>query len=309
MTKVSTITIDGELQQRGQIPPTNPIAMALGAEALDAEDATNFAVGVVWDVTDTFSLTLDFFQIELEDRIAQTGSIVISSFNATDARFNDIMCPTAKAANLDLAACLQETGVPGAADLNSVSFFTNDFETTTRGVDLVATWALDYGSAGSGDLTVAWNYTETDVDDAGEEVSRNRVLELEHFNPKNRGIFTYQHYVGDFRFLARASFYDEWINADFSGDNPADPRDYTVNCAINADKCNDSEWIFDVEAAYSFNDNYSIIVGAQNLFDEFGPVDNANLDGTIGSGNKFDQSTPFGQDGGFWYVRFRANFN
>ena len=33
VTKVSTVTIDGELQQRGQIPPTNPLAIILGRTA------------------------------------------------------------------------------------------------------------------------------------------------------------------------------------------------------------------------------------------------------------------------------------
>ena len=309
VTKVSTITVDGELQQRGQIPPTNPIALALGAAPLDAEDAINFTFGAVWDVTDTFSLTADFYQIELEDRIAQTGTLVISSFNANDPQFNAVNCPLIKAANGNLAQCLQETGVPGAADLSSVSFFTNDFETTTTGVDLVATWALDYGGAGNGDLTVAWNFTETEVDNAGKEVSRDRVVDLENFNPENRGIFTYQHFIGDFRFLARASFYDSWIEGDFSSDNPADPTQFTIDCTIGNDKCHGSEWLFDVEAAYTYNDRFSVIVGAQNLFDEFGPVDQDNLDGTIGSGNTFATGTPFGQDGGFWYLRLRADFD
>ncbi len=35
VTKVSTVTVDGELQQRGQIPPTNPIAQALGADGAE----------------------------------------------------------------------------------------------------------------------------------------------------------------------------------------------------------------------------------------------------------------------------------
>jgi outer membrane receptor protein involved in Fe transport len=109
--------------------------------------------------------------------------------------------------------------------------------------------------------------------------------------------------------FGRASFYGSWIDADFADDDPADPTQYTLNCANDADQCFDFEWIFDVEAAYTFADKYSVIVGAQNVFDEFGPVDKNNLDGTIGSGNTYSQSTPFGQDGGFWYLRFRAEFN
>ncbi|MEX0916410.1 MAG: TonB-dependent receptor, partial [Wenzhouxiangellaceae bacterium] len=311
ITKVSTITIDGELQQRGQIPPSNPIAQFLGAEPLGPEDATNFSAGVVWDVTDTFSLTADYFNIEVEDRISQTGSILISDRDIPP----DVNCPNARAnPSGNLALCLQELGVPGAADLNSVSFYTNDFKTTTQGIDLVATWNVDFRDAGNGSLTAAWNWTDTEVDDAGEEVSRNRVVDLEHFNPSHRGIFTYNHFLGDnWRFLVRASYYDDWISSGFSGDTTdrgADGTGYTLDCVVanQNDQCYDAEWIFDVEAAYTFNNTWSVIAGAQNVGDSHGPVDTYNLDGTIGSGNTYATGTPFGFDGGFWYFRLRAEF-
>ncbi|MEX2123241.1 MAG: hypothetical protein WD795_05075 [Woeseia sp.] len=162
-------------------------------------------------------------------------------------------------------------------------------------------------------LTAAWNWTETEVDDAGDEVARNTVLELENFNPDHRGIFTYNHFLNNWRFLARASYYGEWTVGNFSGD-PTDPgpngTNYTMDCvqANFNDKCYDPEWLFDLEAAYSFNDTWTAIVGAQNVFDEFGPIDQDNLDGTIGSGNTYDTQNPFGFDGGFWYLRVVADF-
>jgi len=199
VTKLSTITVDGELQQRGQIPPTNPIAGALGAEALKPEDSKNYSLGMVWDVTGDINVTVDYFNIEIKDRIAATGTIDISSRSAIAG----VGCPAALAAGRNLALCLQEAGVPGAADLSSVSFYTNDFSTTTQGVDLVATWNLDFGDMGNGTLNAAWNWTETEVDNAGQEVNRNRVVGLENQNPQNRGVFTYNHFLNDFRFLAR----------------------------------------------------------------------------------------------------------
>ena len=309
VTKVSTTTIDGELQQRGQIPPTNPIAIALGAEALVPEDATNFTLGVVWDITDSLSVTLDGYVIELDDRIVQTGTLVVGDVSANDPRLANVNCPVAKANDENASACLQETGIPGAADLNSITFYTNDFATTTTGVDLVATWGVDFGDAGSGDLTVAWNWTETEVDRAGTEVDRNRVVDLENFNPKHRGIFTYNHYIGGFRFLARASFYDSWITGDYSDDSPANAVNYTIDCTIPRDKCYDSEWVFDLEGAYTFNDTWSVILGAMNVADNNGPIDQDHADGTIGSGNTFEQGNHIGQDGGFWYFRLRAEFD
>ncbi len=311
VTKVSTITVDGILQQRGQIPPTNPLAAALGAEPLTNEEAVNYTFGGVWDITDTLSLTVDWFRIELDDRISQTGTINISDLPVSDFPELDNQC-----VSTELADCLQELGVPGAGDLSSVSFFTNDFETTTQGVDVVATYVHDWDRWGITNFTAAWNWTETDVDDAGSEVSRERVAELENFNPENRGIFTINHLIGDFRFMARFSYYDEWTNAEDIDDDPAtilpdgsvDNTRYNLVCDVNRDKCYDDEWIVDMEAAYTLRDRYTFVVGGQNVFDESGPKDLDNADGTIGSGNEYDTGTPFGFDGGFWYVRMRADF-
>ena len=309
VTKVSTTTIDGELQQRGQIPPTNPIAQFLGAEQLDSEDSSNFSAGFVWDLSSSINITLDYYQIELENRIAQTGSIVVGGRPVPSG----VNCPGARANPAgNLAICLQELGVPGAADLNSVSFYTNDFNTTTTGFDLVATWDLDWGNAGAGSLVAAWNQTETEVDNAGSEVSRNRVVDLENFNPENRGVFTYNHFLNDWRFLARLRTYDDWIEGNYSGDptgRGANGTNYGLLCAAyNRDKCYDGENVVDVEVAYTFNDNYTLIVGANNVFDEEGAIDVNNLDGTIGAGNTYDGSTPWGIEGAFYYARFRVDF-
>ena len=78
--------------------------------------------------------------------------------------------------------------------------------------------------------------------------------------------------------------------------------------AYNRDKCYDGENIMDVEVAYTINDTYTLIVGANNVFDEEGVIDLNNLDGTVGAGNTFDGSTPWGIEGAFYYARFRVDF-
>lgn len=304
VTKISTITVQGQLQQQGQIPPTNPIAQFLGGEALDAEDAENLTLGIAWDIADNLTVTADYFRIELTDRISSTGTIDIT----TQPVPGGVNCPGAT----NLSQCLEILGVPGASDLKSVAFYTNDFDTTTTGVDLVATYVYDWGNGGITNFTAAWNYTETEVDDAGEEVSRDKVLDLENFNPENRGIFTVNHSVGPMRFLVRASYYDDWIAADFLSDPAAvnDARDYDIDCT--EDECYNGDWIFDAEIGYTLNDRYDFIVGAQNLFDNEGPRDANNTapDGfSDNSGQARATSTPWGFDGGFYYFRFVANLD
>jgi len=228
-----------------------------------------------------------------------------------------VSCPNARANPAgNLALCLQELGVPGAADLNSVSFYTNDFETTTTGIDLVGTWNLDWGDAGVGTLVAAWNWNETEVDNAGSEVSRNRVVDLENYNPQNRGIFTFNHTINNFAFLARVSVYDDWTNSDWSADpTPRGPRGtgYQLTCAKPAlgnfeDNCYDGETLVDLEVRYTYRDNYTFILGANNVFDEEGVKAIDNMDGTIGSGNTFDSSTPWGIEGAFYYAKIRVEF-
>ena len=319
VTKVSTVTIDGELQQRGQIPPTNEIAQILGARPLTPEESTNFSAGLVWDVTDSLNITFDYYNINVQDRISQTGTIDIRGVSSNEPEFASVNCPIAKGsppgsqAN-SLSACLQEIGVPGAADLGSVSFYTNDFETTANGFDLVATWDTDWGNAGTGTLVAAYNWTETEVDSAGAEVDRNKVVNLENRNPHNRLVLTYNHFINDFRFLLRARWYDDWVAAGFSTD-PTDPgpsgTGYTIDCVVQNfnDACYSGETIFDAEVAYTFADRYTIVAGMQNLLDEKGPLDQDNLDGTIGSGNTYTGTNPWGYEGGFWYFRLRADFD
>ncbi len=312
VTKVSTILVNGELAQSGQIPPTNPIAMALGGTTLSPEESVNYSVGFVWDIADSLSITADYFWINLDDRIAFTGTIDITN-EPIDPGLN---CPNAQAnPNGNLALCLQELGVPGAADLSSVTFYTNDFETTTQGIDVVLSWDTDFGTAGTGALTAAWNWTETEVESAGNEVSRDKVVDLERQNPEHRGVFTYNHYFDNFRFLVRASIYDDWINSQSFGGDPTsrgpDGTGYTIDCAAPTyvDHCYSGTWIFDVEAAYTFAERYTVALGADNILDEEGAEDLFNAGGFIDSGNLYADTTPWGIDGGFWYLRLTADFD
>lgn len=304
VTKVSTVTdSNGELIQSGQIPPTNPVAQLIGGKELTEETAMNYTAGLVWDATDNLTLTLDFFQIEMEDRIASSGQIDVVNFVAP---------PEAGCSPGALVPqCLEELGVPGASDLSSVRYYTNEFETTTRGVDLVGTYVQDWGNAGITNFSLAWNWTETEVDEIGEWINRDRIVELENFNPEHRVVLTANHMIGNWRFLFRANMYDDWVDANLgSGDtsHTAGETNYSIACG-SGDYCYNGEWVFDLEAAYTFNERYTIVVGGMNVFDQDAPDDAANSAGpdlSDNSGEKYTESSHWGINGGFWYMRFRA---
>ena len=62
---------DGGMLERFRIlPVSNPDAIAEGAVPLKEEESTNFSVGFVFDSGPAFSLTVDYFQIDVDDRIS-----------------------------------------------------------------------------------------------------------------------------------------------------------------------------------------------------------------------------------------------
>ena len=59
----------GALELFRILPVSNPDAIAEGAVPLKEEEATNFSVGFVFDSGPAFSLTVDYFQIDVDDRV------------------------------------------------------------------------------------------------------------------------------------------------------------------------------------------------------------------------------------------------
>jgi iron complex outermembrane recepter protein len=149
------------------------------------------------------------------------------------------------------------------------------------------------------------------VESAGITVSRDRRVDLENFNPENRGVFTYSHNYNDFRLMVRASYYDDWTSSDWSADptpRGAKGTGYTLDCTNFRDNCYNGETIVDIEGAYTFNENYTLILGANNVFDQEAPIHNDNRTGLIGSGNTYTTTSPWGMEGAFYYARFRVDF-
>ncbi len=59
----------GMLETFGHLPVSDPVAIANGALPLEEEESENLSIGLVVDMGDMFSLTVDYFQIDIDDRI------------------------------------------------------------------------------------------------------------------------------------------------------------------------------------------------------------------------------------------------
>ena len=141
--------------------------------------------------------------------------------------------------------------------------------------------------AGTTDFALAFNYTKTDVTKSNPDtLDATRIRELEEGLPEIRYSVTANHMNGDWRFLGRVSYYDDWFDSE-------DGNVYG------------GEFLVDLEAAYNVTEQLQLVLGAQNVFDQT-PEDNPGA--ASGVGNKYSQFSPFGFNGGYWYARARYDF-
>lgn len=268
---VTTAFTDNGLEDQATLPPTNPIAQLKGGTALQPEESVSKSIGVVADFENGLYFTADYFNIEVTDRISQTSPLGLSEE--------------------DKAALLAQ-GVSDASSFSSVKYFTNDFDTTTQGLDVVINYDMQM-MGGETHFAFAYNWTDTHVDSYNpSNINLAKIEMLEDNLPEHRFTFTTNHNTGDWNYLARLNFYSE-IYEDHLDAGGAFPiytsREYTV----------------DVEVSYAFGENYNISIGAKNLFDE--RPDNNPWGASI-AGSQYPTTSPIGINGGYYYLRFLYEF-
>ncbi|MBA3343935.1 MAG: TonB-dependent receptor, partial [Gemmatimonadales bacterium] len=124
----STNFVDGVPFENRTFPVNTPVAQALGATELTAEKSQNYSVGVALNPVRSLSITADYYQILIDDRIVFSGN-----FNQPG-----------------VVTFLASQGFP---NIGGARYFTNAIDTRTLGVDVVANYGLAIGAAGTLRLT------------------------------------------------------------------------------------------------------------------------------------------------------------
>ena len=273
-TNVSTRLPNGFPVATGLFPAGGPVAGALGAVPLEPEKSKNLTLGFVANFGD-LDVTVDFYQIDIED----TTNAVSTRDVSTDPTSGDAYQNYLK---------LDAAGVPGANSIGGVFYFANGFDTTTKGMDIVATYPLTENT----NLTAAINYNKTEFDsDPSAYLNVEDQFDFENLLSDWRGIYTITHDVNNLRLLARASYYGEWEN---SNRNPWP----------NIQKY-DPTWFIDVEATYQVNDNWRLSIGGRNIGDEY-PSKDAIADYCCG--RQYASGSYVDWQGAYYYGRVSLDF-
>jgi iron complex outermembrane receptor protein len=296
ITNVTTQNVNGVLQDQGTLPLSSAAGQLAadfiesdgnGRPALGPEDARNFAFGVSFDVGES-TWTIDYYDIQLEDRVALGANVnFLDALNFADPNNNDYQTVSEALTGLDADGVIDRQDFIGLDDLTVFRFFSNSFDTTTTGIDLVGNFGFALGS-GESTITVAANYNKTEVDDVGtlNPIDDDRVRALEDLLPNIKGSVTWTHLMDNIRTMVRANYYGGWDDTGNGVDG--------IGAVV----------LFDAELAYQINDKIEVVGGLANLFDTY-PDKNP---GAGDLGQLYSEASPFGFNGGAWYLRARMSF-
>jgi iron complex outermembrane receptor protein len=258
-------------------PVANPVAIALDAVPLVPEESTSFTIGAVFQPFENTSVTIDYYDIEIEDRLT------VLEIEIGPAEIQKLI----------------DAGIPNPAIFlsSTVSYFINGFESNVSGIDLSI--VSDFDLAG-GTLTVdlRHNYNQHDVKKVTPDtLNASEVYDLENQVPENRTALTFDYQSGGlFGGYVRLNNYGGW--GDSGGQLAAPDASEVVEYG--------SEILVDVEATLTFNEMFHLSVGGENVFDTEPDDDGHFVAGILGVRSAL--TSPFGINGGFWYVRLAADF-
>ncbi len=290
------------LIEEGLLPPTDPAAVAVGGTALREETSFNLSLGFTADFGDNTTLTADIYKIEVDDRIYKTKDIPVAD-------------PTSSA---------------------TIAFFNNALDVEHSGLDIVLTSGWDWSSSMSTDLTFAFNYNEVEV--VGQNpvnaptgptvpVNASTIEDIENDYPNERFVLTANTYFNeDLNFLIRANYYGEHhdergTHAGSPEDDGGDPALPTGFCCVQKSIEIGAVVYVDLELGYRINDNWRVVLGGINVFDEF--IDRA-ISGTPSGciscnsdewanresvGLQYPRRGAANYEGGAWYLKGTYSFD
>ncbi len=284
---INQVQPDGSIvpipEEVGTFAATSPEAVALGAQPLDAEESVNFSAGFVVD-SGNFSLTVDAYQIDIEDRIVLSENL-------------------GGAGRPDIVALLPE-GVTRAR------FFINGVDTETQGVDIVGKYGFDGTAYGDFDVTLGANFTDTEVTAVPSTdvlsaltpppvlFGRREVARFEVGQPDSKIVGSVDWALNRWGATLRATRYGETIDPGTAADG-------------SGDEILSAKTLVDLEGRFDVGNGVRLALGANNLLDEYPDLtdnDPRFQGGTFTGIFPYSGFSPFGFNGRFVYARASYEF-
>lgn len=234
---------NGELGQSGFFPNNSAVAKGLGIPKLKEETSVNASAGFTISPNSHFRISVDGYLIKIDNRIALTGSFGFDAFGDPVTEIQDL---------------LQPYGVSAAR------FFANAVNTTTTGIDLVASYNFRAGK-NSFDFVLAGNYNKNTVGDKlnipetlkGQEDIFFGPVErsiIETYSPRTKGSFGITHRIGKFTNNLRFTYFGKVTRNGYPFGELQEHKGKVVT---------------DLTVSYALTKSFAITLGANNLLNVY----------------------------------------
>ncbi|WP_310570548.1 TonB-dependent receptor [Gemmatimonas sp.] len=275
----------------GGVPTTNevytvpvdlPVARALGAKPLEAEKSTNTSAGITWSPVRNFSTTVDYFNIEVVDRIVLSENFV----------------------GAGVRAIIEPFGLRG--DVRP-RYFTNAVDTRTRGVDVVLRYVRQLENDASLSTTFGYNHNRTSLQRVAApppqlaalnqqlygRVERSRLTEAQ---PRNLARINIQYSKQAWSLNLQQAYFGGWWTRPDLALAPTVAR-------ASSDQYFTGRWITDASVTRRLDKSFSLSLGVDNLFDVYPDRISASNPENTGATRLFSPFSPFGANGRFLFAR------
>jgi iron complex outermembrane receptor protein len=294
--------------QAGTFTNDSKLAGLLGIPKLKEETSHNYSVGLTAHPARGLELTVDAYQINIDDRI-----ILTNNFNGSTS--------TAIKAILD------------SAGANTANFFTNAIDTKAKGLEAVLSYTKTFLGKHSIRATLAGTFINNEVvkDANGRPIihaseilvnggqlknyfNREDQSRVELANPRNKISLMLNYRYSKFGAMVRLVRFGEVQYWD--GSNATDPfQPVTVANAFNNNQLEITDQTFspklvtDLSLSYDITKSFGATIGANNLFDVYQDIQTHSANQSSGRFVYSRRVEQMGYNGAYFFARLRLTLN
>ena len=271
-TSNSTTLVNGVLSSTGTFTPMHELSSAFGARALKPEKSKHFTTGLVYKPSRDFSISLDYFYTQIDDRIMLSTNIAKGSQTAAkQALFTKY-------------------------NVAQMRYFTNAVNTITQGIDLRINYFYMFSNGGNLKVNASFSYAQTKVDSFNENayilftslLEKNRIEDAQA-KDNIKILCNYEH--GPINIALNINRYGSYKD-------------------VFEDKVHrfNAQWSTDLDIAYNVTKKVILAMGGSNIFDSYPDKWGNTGSKVIGGIVPYSQYSPLGANGAYYYLRIAYEF-
>ena len=275
---ISTITLGGTF------PNDDEVLRALNIPLLTAEKSLNISGGFTSSFLDHFNFTADAYWIQIKDRIVLSGNFERKPGNTID----DILDP-----------------YPALNEITRISFFTNAINTITKGIDIILDGKWSHKNTSLG-ISLAANFNSTRLSGpikTSDKLAVNsqssttlfnteEIKKIEKGQPGSKIILSTTYRTGKIKLNIRNTRFGETMIAPLG----LPPETFS------------SKILTDVNLTYSLKTWIAITLGANNVANIYPDRLKHYENTTQGSWIYSPEASPFGFNGGYYFLSMSFSF-